>query len=191
MRGISQIELDLALPKSMFKGIIKVVQDSNEQHPFEFDPAHFEVEVRPLAAGDYSICGFEDEFAIERKNGLEELIGWFSGGRDRFYHELALLSKIKTAYIVVERGNLAQIMRGEYDVDMGKSSVVGTINACLARFKVPVFFAESRPIAQHFVMTAMNAFVSKQIEKAKKMAKWEHPRRGKTRRADGIPMEAE
>lgn len=179
MRGISQIELDLALPKSMFKGIIKVVQDSNEQHPFEFDPAHFEVEVRPLAAGDYSICGFEDEFAIERKSGLEELIGWFSGGRDRFYHELTLLSKLLVKNIIVETGSLRLVGMKEYNSLMNNNSVLTTItNTCSSR-GVNVLFPESRALAQHLAATSMNAFVSKQIEKAKKMAKWEHPRRCK------------
>lgn len=169
MRGISQIEQDLALPKTPFKGLIPAVIDSGEQNPFDLDATKFTTEVKPLAAGDYSISGFEGEFACERKNSLGEYISWITSGRERYYHEITLLSKIPVAFVLIEQGTLDQIMRGEFNNLATPQSVIGTIVSSLWRFKVPVYFAGSRRNAQKILEIAMIQFCSKLVEKAKKI----------------------
>jgi len=54
-----------------------------------------------LSAGDYSLVGYEDILAIERKEHFSEL--WTNyDERDRFEIELEKLSKLKYAYVLIE-----------------------------------------------------------------------------------------
>lgn len=54
-----------------------------------------------LAAGDYSLQGFETQVAIERKS-LPDLFGTLGRGRKRFETELARLAEMRFAAVVVE-----------------------------------------------------------------------------------------
>ncbi len=169
MRGISQIERDFTLPKTPFKGRVPVVIDSGEQFPFSFSQDRFVEIVRPLAAGDYSIAGLEGDFAVERKSSIDELVSWFTAGRARFYHEIALLSKIPAAMIVVETGGVGEIIKHDYKSDMNPQSAIGTIISIIQRFRVPIFFAESRLNARLFVEQSMLYHCAKIFDKYNKI----------------------
>jgi ERCC4-type nuclease len=89
-----------------------VVIDMREQLPFSFHelradakagrlPLAVRVTHRTLAAGDYSIEGFEDRVAIERKS-LADLFATLSKGRGRFQRELDRLAKCDFAAVVIE-----------------------------------------------------------------------------------------
>lgn len=54
-----------------------------------------------LASGDYSLRGYEDRVAVERKS-LADLYGTIGQGRDRFERELARLAELDWAAVVVE-----------------------------------------------------------------------------------------
>ncbi len=67
-----------------------ITVDSREQHPYDFQgitAAGRPVEVTTITAGlksgDYSIAGYEDAVAVERKS-LSDLYGTLTSGRDRF-----------------------------------------------------------------------------------------------------------
>jgi ERCC4-type nuclease len=75
-----------------------VVIDTREQHPWEF-PDNAKAN-KKLDTGDYSILGFENIIAIERKKSVSELATNLS--ESRFKDVLERLSKIKHAYMVFE-----------------------------------------------------------------------------------------
>jgi len=57
--------------------------------------------VEKLETGDYSLVGYEDILAIERKEDFGEI--WMNyGNRQRFEEEMERMSKIKHAYILIE-----------------------------------------------------------------------------------------
>jgi ERCC4-type nuclease len=82
-----------------------IIQDTREQAPYTFaciTPPPL-VEVATLASGDYSLRGFENQVAIERKS-LADLFGTVGQGRDRFERELERLSHFRFAAVVIEAG---------------------------------------------------------------------------------------
>ena len=62
-----------------------VVVDSREQNPLDF--GSWPTITKALPTGDYSVAGIETLIAIERKS-LSDLVGSFTGGRDRFEREM-------------------------------------------------------------------------------------------------------
>lgn len=89
-----------------------IVVDSREQLPYAFADLHADARdgYRPLAVtlrngclpeGDYSLEGFENQIAVERKS-LADLYGTLGQGRGRFQRELERLDALSFAAVVVE-----------------------------------------------------------------------------------------
>ena len=121
---------------------IKIIQDTREQKPWTFPPDEFEVTVAKLAAGDYSIAGLEDEFAIERKS-LGDLVGTVIGGWIRFRKELNRLAGYRSAAIIVE-ADISDILEHRYESEANPASVMGRINSILNDYSIPTLFWGSR-----------------------------------------------
>jgi DNA excision repair protein ERCC-4 len=80
---------------------LKVI-DSREQAPFAFKGYEVESEPATLPVGDYSLPGFQDRAAIERKE-LNDLISCLmNGNRKRFERELARGRHYDLFAVVVE-----------------------------------------------------------------------------------------
>lgn len=75
-------------PKIQIPEGFYLIQDTREQKPL-FKPAPWIIE-KGLKSGDYSIKGFEDTIAIERKS-INDLYGSLGVGRKRFEAELGRL----------------------------------------------------------------------------------------------------
>lgn len=82
----------------MNKDPFTIIVDTREQIPWEF--GHHNTAKHKLDTGDYSIEGFEDIIAIERKKSVSELATNLS--ESRFKDVLERLSKIKHPYMVFE-----------------------------------------------------------------------------------------
>jgi DNA excision repair protein ERCC-4 len=91
---------------------VAVLIDTREQLPFSFDgiPADKEhgggvwevkTERRGIPSGDYSLDGYADRVAVERKS-VSDLFGTVSKGRNRFVRELERLSEFTFAAVVIE-----------------------------------------------------------------------------------------
>lgn len=89
-----------------------IVVDSREQKPYAFAsiradarqqnrPVQVPIHGAALPQGDYSIQGWEDRVAIERKS-LADLYSTLGHGRERFGRELARLNDLWFACVVVE-----------------------------------------------------------------------------------------
>jgi DNA excision repair protein ERCC-4 len=89
-----------------------VVIDSREGLPYAFTgivsdakdgrlPVRVTTIVRGLPSGDYSLEGFENRVAVERKS-LGDLFSTLGGSRDRFQRELARLAEMEHAAVVIE-----------------------------------------------------------------------------------------
>jgi ERCC4-type nuclease len=97
-----------------------MIVDTREQAPWTFEGLAgvgrdygkrlvVRVERRTLAAGDYSVEGFEGKVAVERKS-LEDLYGTLGAGFDRFEREMEKLNQLNFAAIAIE-ADLREIWR--------------------------------------------------------------------------------
>ena len=128
--------------------MLQIIQDTREQHPFSFEGYPVEVLPGTLGAGDYSIPGFLDRVAVERKS-LADLIGCLSSGRERFSRELERLRGYESAAVVVEAG-FYELAAGRYRSKLSPASAVQSVVSMMQQYRMPFFFAGTRPDAERF-----------------------------------------
>ena len=80
-----------------------ILYDDRENNHWQFLSNRWTMKKKRLKTGDYSIEGFEDVVAIEKKSGFEELFANLTGKeRPRFERFLRRLSKYPIKCIIVE-----------------------------------------------------------------------------------------
>jgi ERCC4-type nuclease len=90
--------------KPKLKTNIVVVYDDREKHPWQFLSKRWPMKKKRLKVGDYSVSGYEDKIAIEKKSGFNELFSNLTGKeRARFERFLLRLSAYPLKCIVVEQ----------------------------------------------------------------------------------------
>ena len=115
-----------------------IVTDNREQLPYEFPSAVS----RTLPTGDYSIEGFEDRVAIERKSKADAYKS-LGHGRARFQRKLERLARFDYAAIVIEDSVPGFLNRPSHS-KMNPRSAMCSLIAWSVRYRVPVFFAGDR-----------------------------------------------
>jgi ERCC4-type nuclease len=97
---------------------------------------------RSLFTGDYSICGLEDSFAVERKS-IEDLVGCcMNSNRARFERELRRLRGFRFKCLLVV-GSRQDIAAGRYYSRITPKAVLATLGAFEIRYDLPIVFAET------------------------------------------------
>ena len=95
---------------------------------------------------NYSICGLEHLFAIERKS-ISDLISCCVGeNRKRFERELHRLRGFRFKRLVVV-GTESEILKGEYRSSIKPQAILGTLRAFEIRYDIPVMFCVSPELA--------------------------------------------
>lgn len=122
--------------------VLRVVIDTREQCPWTFPRGVVVVASRKLRAGDYAPDGFEDEISIERKS-LDDLVRSLFHERARFDAEIALLSSMSYASIIVESG-LDDVLRCAYRSRIPARTVLDQVASVSVVQRVPVLFAGTR-----------------------------------------------
>ncbi len=115
--------------------------DTREQRAWEF-PGRETARVA-LAAGDYSLAGYESRLAVERKS-LGDWVNTVMHDWLRFRKELNRLSGYEVACVVVE-ADLADVLAGRYESDAEPAAVLGRANGVFLDHGIPVFFWGARP----------------------------------------------
>ena len=128
---------------------ITFVIDTREKEPYDFGSDRVTATRRALPAGDYSLAGWEDAVAVERKT-LEDLVSTVIRSRKRFHKELERLAGYKAACIVVE-ANLSDILAERYRSGAHPNAVLGSVLSIAVDLGVPVFFCSNRQGARAFV----------------------------------------
>lgn len=112
-----------------------IVEDTREQTPLAF--AQLASVRDTLQTGDYSVRGFESEFAVERKT-LNDLASCCSGdNRLRFFRELHRLRGFRFKRLLVI-GEAWEIEAKRYGSSITPKAVLSTLAVIEARFDVPV-----------------------------------------------------
>lgn len=125
-----------------------IVIDTREKLPLIFDGTIRTVR-KFIRTGDYSVEGYEDQFAVERKS-IPDLIATLTARRARFERELQRMAGIGFRRVVVE-GSLRQVVANAKRVEQDRrrrvrvNSIIGTIFAFEVRYGVPFVFAANGP----------------------------------------------
>ncbi len=142
-----------------------ILKDTREQIPYSFKKFPVTVEPSLLPTGDYSILGFEDKIAIERKS-LNDLVSCLMGkNRDRFERELTRARSYQVFAVVIE-ANLFQIMGKQYHSIMNPDAVMQSITAFYIRYGVPFLFAGDRSGGEYVTFSLLSKYLY-EIEKNK------------------------
>lgn len=138
--------------------MLRIVTDTREQAPYMFAGYDAEVTRGVLSAGDYSIAGFTDLVAVERKE-LSDLLGCLTHDRPRFIREMERLRGYHAAALLVE-SSFKTIQRGNYKSRMEPTAAVQSIFSIMANYRMPIFFAENRTAGEHFTFNFLRHFAS-------------------------------
>lgn len=131
-----------------------ILIDSREQTPWSFPD--YDIEITSLSSGDYSIKGFEDFIAIERKT-LPDFIACCGRERERFKRELSRLRGYWVKAVVIE-GSMEQIIANDYRSKINPASVIGAVASWTVRYNIPFIFAGNTDHAQRFALCVMRNF---------------------------------
>ncbi|MEN6507138.1 MAG: ERCC4 domain-containing protein [Planctomycetaceae bacterium] len=155
-----------------------IIVDTREQLPYTFDDmqeAGREIIVPVirlgLESGDYSLEGFQDKIAIERKS-LQDLYGTLGAGRERFEREFERLAKMDFAAVVIEASATDILHPDEADPcwhsRLDPRSVEGTIAAWSVRYPVVHWWPMgTRRQAEERVFGVLKAWWKEQTQKRK------------------------
>jgi len=145
--------------KTKGKMQITIKIDSREKKSYQFEAPS---EVGTLNVGDYSICGLENHVAVERKE-LGDLINCLSHDRDRFERELFKGRSLDYFCLVIE-GSLSDLANGHYRSQMGPKSAIQSLLAFSVRYRLPIWFCESREYGQRVTESLLCKY-AREIEK--------------------------
>lgn len=177
-------------PKTSIACPFTIIIDTAEQHPFAFtglkadaNQNYLPIKVEtvseclgrhPDSLGDYSIVGGVGSIHVERKS-LEDaqgtILGWEDGRRDRFEQELANLSAIEAALVVVEC-SLPELLANAPDwgtktKQQNAKTLFRSILAWQQDYRVPWLFAGSRAMAEQATYRFFYRWYEKKRIKAK------------------------
>ncbi len=137
------------------KNDFAIITDSREQKPFIFPG--YEVIVKKLDAGDYSIEGSADRVAVERKS-LSDLFGTVGKGRARFVRELERLSKFDYAAIVCEGSWQDVFFNPPPQSKMSPKSIFGSLLAWSMRYNLHLWMCPNRDFAEKATLKILERY---------------------------------
>jgi DNA excision repair protein ERCC-4 len=126
--------------------------DTREQNPFWF-PSDIPTQIRSLKTGDYSLVGYEDQVAIERKS-KSDCYGSLSSGRNRFERELERLKELDFAAIVIE-SSISEFLLAPGYSQMNPKSALRSLIAWSVKYRVPVCWGDDRPHAAALTLSLL------------------------------------
>lgn len=149
---------------------MKIICDTREQAPFDFDKYECEVATGTLNTGDYSLAGLEDRVAVERKS-LDDLMGCLVGdGRERFERELARARGLDSFAVVVE-ASFQDMAEGRYRSRMKPHAALQSVLAFQVRYGVPFVWAGNRAGAEYAAFHVLRHYLREAQERLKAVVK--------------------
>lgn len=146
-----------------------ILVDSREQRPFPLigeSGKALSVEVAALKTGDYSVKGYSNRVAVERKS-MDDLVQCLGRSRARFEREL-VRGKALEAFAVVIEGSFADLSRGRYRSKMNPHAAVQSMTALMVKHGTPFLFAGSRERAEYMTLSVLRQFLKQEKSRAGK-----------------------
>ena len=138
---------------------MQIVIDTREQLPYDFlniDPPPATIR-KALASGDYSIEGYEDRVAVERKSKVDAYNS-FGRGRRRFERELERLSTFEFAAVVIESEWRDLIRNPPARSRLNPKTIFVSVIAWSQRFGVHFFTVPGRAFAEKLTFRLLERF---------------------------------
>jgi len=135
-----------------------IVVDTREQLPLWKK----DVISKKLDVGDYSIEGYENKIAVERKS-LSDLFGTLGGGHKRFKAELERAKSYDYFAIVIE-GSFTNIMKkeypGSYHSKMEGYVILKILFTLHIKYGINIFMANNRVECKQYIKHIFNSFIN-------------------------------
>ncbi len=162
-RTAKQARPGIRVPTARAAGVVGlvVVVDERERYPYRF--AHQQVSTRRgrLPAGDYAVLADEEIVAAVERKTLADLTASLLSGR--LGYALAELAALPRAAVVVE-DHYAGVFRLEH---VRPAAVAEGIAEVQVRWPgVPIFFADTRPLAEEWTYRFLGAAYAEVTEQA-------------------------
>lgn len=155
---------------------MKIAVDNREQLAYSFQGYDCTTEAATLNVGDYSVLGFLDKIACERKS-LDDLLGCLTAGRERFEKELARARSLDRFCVLVE-ASFEDLAKGLYRSAMKPHSACQSIIAWQIRYGTPFVFAGSRKASEYYCFSFLQKYVHEIEQRMKVLAKAQAPAKG-------------
>jgi len=137
---------------------VRILIDTREQAPFAFQGYDVDPETATLPVGDYSLPGFQDRAAVERKS-LEDLISCLmNSNRERFERELARGRHYELFAVVVE-APLADVSQGRYRSEMKPQAALQSIITISVRYRTSFIWAGNRAGAEYVTYSLLSKYL--------------------------------
>ena len=134
-----------------------ILTDTREQRPYSFRDYQTPIEAEALSCGDYSLKGFQDRIAVERKS-LNDLIACLTGSdRTRFEKELARAGSYERFAVVVE-ASLQDVSFNRYRSAMEPHAVLQSVTAFYIRYGIPFLFCGDRGGAEYMTYSIIQKY---------------------------------
>lgn len=131
-----------------------ILIDDREQEPYEFLPEEADTQIVRLPAGDYSLVGWHDRVAVERKS-FDDFVATVVTRRDAFFDQLKVMQAMNASVIVVE-ATLERVVTGPWKTKTHRNTMIGIVQSIIHRWKVPIVFAGDRPYARLYTLEFLN-----------------------------------
>ena len=156
--------------------VLKIVIDSREQQPLifpatiEFSDGEWTVETKvgTLRTADYTLHGYEDQIAFERKKSIDEIAGNLFGRdrekrpmRERFQREMERLSAFETKAVLII-GSLDEIRAKQYRSFASPVALEASIDSIAEKWSIPIRWCETPEDAALYVLRAFRRFIIRQ-----------------------------
>ena len=138
-----------------------LVIDTREQAPYKFK--EIKTIRQTLKTGDYSIKGYEKDFAIERKS-FSDFVGSITHGRKRFEKEMLRAKKLKYFALILEF-DMNNVWTLNCYSKTNRKSVLNTAIFWSVKYNIPVFFTTNRKNAEYLIISLCKAWLKYQPKK--------------------------
>lgn len=132
----------------------RIVIDTREQLPYEF--SGYQTVRKKLDTGDYSLTGYEDRVAVERKT-KEDAYGCVGASRARFKECLGRLGALYSPCIVIEC-SIESFAVPPTHTKIHPSQALGSYISWSAHYRIPVFWCPNRDWAEKVTVKFLEAF---------------------------------
>ena len=133
--------------------LLRIVVAKNEQQPLTFRQFPDVLAIpATLRTGDYSILGYEEKIAVERKHSLDEICSNIGKGRERFEKELERAKGFDRFYLLIE-GNPADFVLGGWERShLSMNAGIGSLTAWDFEYNLRVQFCSCRIVAERWIV---------------------------------------
>jgi len=132
-----------------------IIVDTREQLRYVFDG--YDSTRGTLKTGDYSLSGYEDVLAVERKNHADAW-GCLTEGRKRFERCLERLADLDRAAIVIE-SSMAEFCIPPPNIKrVNAATAMGSYISWSTKYRIPVYWAENRQWGERVTLRVLAAY---------------------------------